>query len=301
MWGLEVGYCMMVGRQRAPPSRGLRRSSTCSRRPTAGQRMGGHGSGHYVKMVHNGIEYGLMQAYGEGFEILHASDYELDLPGDRPPLEAGLRDPLLAARAGRARVRADGGDLEGIRGYVDDSGEGRWTVERRDRQERAGAGDHARLLARFASRQDESYSAKVHRAALRNQFGGHAVESTSDRSQLGPRRWAQENPLVGGPASGCPVHPTTLIIFGGTGDLAQRKLLPAIYNLAHEGALPERFNLIAVCAPGHPARRLPRVRARVRSASSRAGSPTRRCSTVAARARALRAAAPSTTTRPTSR
>ena len=138
--------------------------------------MGPHGSGHYVKMVHNGIEYGLMEAYAEGFEILHASEYDLDLHdiarvwGQGSVVRSWLLE--LTERA----FEQNGNDLEHIRGYVEDSGEGRWTV--------ADAIDHnvpapvitLSLLARFTSRQEESYSAKV-TAALRNQFGGHAVKS----------------------------------------------------------------------------------------------------------------------------
>ena len=141
--------------------------------------MGSHGSGHYVKMVHNGIEYGLMQAYAEGFEILHASDYDLDLHEDLAPLEPGLGGALVAARAGRAGVRGRRATTStDIRGYVEDSGEGRWTVFDAIDKDVPGAGDHA-VAARSASRsrQDESYAAKVI-AALRNQFGGHAVERT---------------------------------------------------------------------------------------------------------------------------
>jgi 6-phosphogluconate dehydrogenase len=138
--------------------------------------MGPHGSGHYVKMVHNGIEYGLMAAYGEGFEILHASEYDLDLHAISHLWGQGsvVRSWLLELAE---RAFADGGnDLAKIRGYVEDSGEGRWTV--------ADAIDHnvpapiitLSLLSRFTSRQDESFSAKV-TAALRHQFGGHAVKS----------------------------------------------------------------------------------------------------------------------------
>ena len=93
-----------------------------------------------------------------------------------------------------------------------------------------------------------------------------------------PPAAVEQNPLVEG-LERLPVHPTTLVIFGGTGDLAKRKLLPAIYNLAHEGALPERFNLIAVSRSDMPARRLPGRWRASRSSSSRAASPTRRCST----------------------
>jgi 6-phosphogluconate dehydrogenase len=175
IWGLEVGYCMMVGGgdeavQRLSPILDVLAP------PNGWSHMGPHGSGHYVKMVHNGIEYGLMEAYAEGFEILHASEYDLDLHdiarvwGQGSVVRSWLLELLERA------LEANGNELPHIRGYVEDSGEGRWTV--------ADAIDHdvpapvitLSLLARFTSRQEESYSAKVI-AALRNQFGGHAVKS----------------------------------------------------------------------------------------------------------------------------
>jgi 6-phosphogluconate dehydrogenase len=174
VWGLEVGYCMMVGGSEAAVER-LAPILDVLAPPDGWQRMGGHGSGHYVKMVHNGIEYGLLQAYAEGFEILHASDYDLDLHGISHLWNQGsvVRSWLLEL-AERA-YEADGGDLEGIRGYVDDSGEGSWTVFDAIDKNVPAPIITLSLLARFASRQDESYSAKVI-AALRNQFGGHAIK-----------------------------------------------------------------------------------------------------------------------------
>jgi 6-phosphogluconate dehydrogenase len=139
-------------------------------------RVGPVGAGHFTKMVHNGIEYGLMQAYAEGFEIMHASEYPLDLEEIAKAWMHGtvIRSWLLEL-AGRA-FEQNGTDLDDIKGWVEDSGEGRWTVQE--------AIDHnvpaqvivTSLLTRFRSRQDDSYTAKV-LAALRNQFGGHAVKS----------------------------------------------------------------------------------------------------------------------------
>ncbi|HEV7809076.1 MAG TPA: NADP-dependent phosphogluconate dehydrogenase, partial [Candidatus Limnocylindrales bacterium] len=175
IWGLQVGYCLMVGGEEA----GVKRLEPIftSLAPKGGYlHVGGPGAGHYVKMVHNGIEYGLMQAYAEGFEIMHASEYDLDLAGIADLWMQGsvVRSWLLelAARA----FRSNGPDLTHIRGYVEDSGEGRWTVQ--------DAIDHnvpapiitLSLLTRFRSRQDDSYGAKV-LAALRNEFGGHAVKT----------------------------------------------------------------------------------------------------------------------------
>jgi 6-phosphogluconate dehydrogenase len=175
VWGLEVGYCMMVGGSDAAVQR-LSPILDVLAPPDGWGHMGPAGSGHYVKMVHNGIEYGLMQAYGEGFEILHSSEYDLDLTaishlwGQGSVIRSWLLE--LAERA----FEEGGNDLSKIRGYVEDSGEGRWTVaEAIDRSVPAPIITLS-LLSRFASRQDESFSAKV-TAALRHQFGGHAVKS----------------------------------------------------------------------------------------------------------------------------
>ena len=188
----------------------------------------------------------------------------------------------LAARA----FEQEGNDLADARGYVNDSGEGRWTVEDAIDHDVPDAGDHAvAVRALHEPRQDGDYTAKV-LAALRNQFGGHARREGAAVSEPRPR---QANPLVEG-LERLPVHPTTLVIFGGTGDLAKRKLLPAIYNLAHEGALPERFNLIGVSRSDMPRRRVPRHGARVDQAvlpprARRAGA-RRGCSRACATCRA---------------
>jgi 6-phosphogluconate dehydrogenase len=174
VWGLEVGYCMMVGGSDAAVSRLAPILDTLAP-PEGWGHMGPQGSGHYVKMVHNGIEYGLLQAYGEGFEILHASEYDLDLQGiSHLWLQGSVIRSWLLELAERA-FEADGTDLEHIKGYVEDSGEGRWTVFDAIDNNVPAPVITLSLLARFSSRQDESYSAKVI-AALRNQFGGHAVK-----------------------------------------------------------------------------------------------------------------------------
>jgi 6-phosphogluconate dehydrogenase len=175
VWGLEVGYCMMVGGSDAAVKR-LSPILDVLAPPDGWSHMGGPGSGHYVKMVHNGIEYGLLQAYAEGFEILHASEYRLDLHEiSRLWNQGSVVRSWLLELAERA-FEADGTDLEHIRGYVEDSGEGRWTVFDSIDKNVPAPVITLSLLARFSSRQDESYSAKVI-AALRNQFGGHAVKS----------------------------------------------------------------------------------------------------------------------------
>jgi 6-phosphogluconate dehydrogenase len=174
VWGLEEGYCMMVG----GTGEGVGRIAPILdvlAPPDGWARMGGHGAGHYVKMVHNGVEYGLMEAYAEGFEIMHASEYHLDMERVAKLWQKGsvVRSWLLDLLANA--FEQEGTDLEHIKGYVQDSGEGRWTVfDAIDKSVPAPVITLA-LMQRFSSRQDESYAAKVN-AALRNQFGGHAVE-----------------------------------------------------------------------------------------------------------------------------
>ena len=187
VWGLEVGYCMMVG----GPDEAVERLSpildVLAPPPTDEHGPGwGHfgpaGAGHYVKMVHNGVEYGIMQAYAEGFEIMHASEYELDLEQIAGLWNRGsvVRSWLLEL-AQRA-FAAEGNELERLEGYVEDSGEGRWTI--------LDAMDHdvptpvisAALMSRFYSRRNGDYTARM-LAALRNQFGGHAVKAHDPAAQ----------------------------------------------------------------------------------------------------------------------
>jgi 6-phosphogluconate dehydrogenase len=136
--------------------------------------VGVSGAGHFVKMTHNGVEYGLMQAYAEGFELMNASEFDLDLASIAELWRHGsvVRSWLLDLLA---RALEEDPGLEKIRGYVEDSGEGRWTVEEAVESAVPLYVITAALYARFASRQDESFAAKVN-AALRNQFGGHAVK-----------------------------------------------------------------------------------------------------------------------------
>jgi 6-phosphogluconate dehydrogenase len=176
IWGLEVGFCAMLGGRRQVFERFEPVVKTLA--PDGGYLYCGEaGAGHYVKMVHNGIEYGIMQAYGEGFDILHASDYDLDLRAIAEMWNHGsvIRSWLLELAA-RAFAR-EGNDLEAISGWVADSGEGRWTV--------AEAIDHdvpapvitLALIERFRSRRSpDSYTDRV-LAALRNEFGGHAIKA----------------------------------------------------------------------------------------------------------------------------
>ena len=129
IWGLQVGYCLMVGGDAAAVDP-LAPVFTSLAPPGGYLHVGGPGAGHYVKMVHNGIEYGLMQAYAEGFEILHASDYDLDLGAiSELWMQGSVVRSWLLELAGRA-FKANGQDLEHLKGFVADSGEGRWTVQR---------------------------------------------------------------------------------------------------------------------------------------------------------------------------
>jgi 6-phosphogluconate dehydrogenase len=175
IWGLQVGYCLMVGGdpEAVEPLEPIFRSLA----PDNGYlHVGGPGAGHYVKMVHNGIEYGLMQAYAEGFEILHASSYHLDLAAiSELWMQGSVVRSWLLELAGRA-FRANGQDLEHLKGYVADSGEGRWTIQEAIDHDVPAPVITLSLLTRFRSRQDDSYGARV-LAALRNEFGGHAVRT----------------------------------------------------------------------------------------------------------------------------
>jgi 6-phosphogluconate dehydrogenase len=173
IWGLQEGYCLMVGGE----------AEVCKRlepifltlAPQDGYlRVGDPGAGHYVKMIHNGIEYGLMQAYAEGFELMHESPYHVDLAAIAALWNHGsvVRSWLLELTA---RALAEDGTLSALEGYVEDSGEGRWTV-----QEAIDRGVPlpvitAALFTRFRSRENNPFAERL-LAALRNQFGGHAVK-----------------------------------------------------------------------------------------------------------------------------
>jgi len=174
IWGLTLGYCLMIGASPAAFQHCEPIFRTLAP-PEGWAHVGPPGAGHYVKMVHNGIEYGMLQAYAEGYEILHASqDFKLQL-GEIAKLwnHGSVVRSWLNELAERAFSRDD--QLAGIRGYVEDSGEGRWTVEEAMRLHVPAPVITLSLLARFRSRQQESFGAKVI-AALRREFGGHAVQ-----------------------------------------------------------------------------------------------------------------------------
>jgi 6-phosphogluconate dehydrogenase len=173
IWGLKVGYSLMVGGEQDIFTHCEPIFKTLAPENGYGY-MGASGAGHFVKMVHNGIEYGMLQAYGEGFEIIEKSEFKPDLREVTRVWQNGsvVRSWLLDLAA-----LAFAGDptLEQIQGYVQDSGEGRWTVQAAIDEDVPAPVITLSLLQRFVSRQDESFSAKVI-AALRNQFGGHAVK-----------------------------------------------------------------------------------------------------------------------------
>jgi 6-phosphogluconate dehydrogenase len=183
VWGLKEGYCVMVGGDAAafaqiePFVKDLTEEGGYAH-------VGPSGAGHFVKMVHNGIEYGMMQSLAEGFEIIQASEFPADLRQVAALWQHGsvvrswLLDLLVLA------LEQDPG-LEKIRGYVEDSGEGRWTVLNAIDESVPAPAITLALFSRFASRQDESFAAKVN-AALRNQFGGHAVRSVDERQEHEP-------------------------------------------------------------------------------------------------------------------
>ena len=181
IWGLEEGYSMMVGGDEQAVARLRPALETLAPGPDKGWgHVGPSGAGHFVKMVHNGIEYGIMEAYAEGFELMRAKEeFELNLHQVAEIWRFGsvIRSWLLDLTA---RALEEDPELSEIADFVPDSGEGRWTVQE--------AVDLAvpvpvialSLMARFTSRQDESYAAKI-LAAMRNQFGGHAVKKVVEK------------------------------------------------------------------------------------------------------------------------
>jgi 6-phosphogluconate dehydrogenase len=176
IWGITEGYSMMVGGETDAVNHIRPLLETLAPAADMGWgHVGPNGAGHFVKMVHNGIEYGMMQAYAEGFEIMRAKkDFDLDMYQIAELWRYGsvVRSWLLDLTANALKENAD---LEGIKGWVADSGEGRWTVFESIDQDVPAPVITMSLLMRFVSRQDESFAAKM-LAAMRNQFGGHEVK-----------------------------------------------------------------------------------------------------------------------------
>lgn len=181
VWGATNGYGLMAGGDAADIERAMPIFDAL--RPDGARdegfaHAGPVGAGHYAKMVHNGIEYGLMQAYAEGFELLSASELVTDVPAT---VKAWRRGTVVQSWLLDLLVRAleDDPELAALRGYVSDSGEGRWTVEESIKNAVPTPVITASLFARFSSRQEDSPAMKAV-AALRNQFGGHSVHSPGD-------------------------------------------------------------------------------------------------------------------------
>jgi 6-phosphogluconate dehydrogenase len=181
VWGLEVGFCLMAGGDEEPASR--LKPVFASLAPENGYaRVGGPGAGHFVKMVHNGIEYGLMEAYAEGFELMNHAEFDLDLQEIAGIWRYGsvVRSWLLDLLY--ESFKEHGSQLEDIAPYVEDSGEGRWTINEAMKANVPVPVIATALFARFASRREINFAAKV-AAALRNQFGGHAVRAAERRAE----------------------------------------------------------------------------------------------------------------------
>jgi 6-phosphogluconate dehydrogenase len=180
IWGRSEGYCLMVGG--SPDDVAVAQPVFDALKPADGGfvHTGGVGTGHFTKMVHNGIEYGIMQAYAEGFELLDRSGLDIDVVG---ALDAWREGSVVRSWLLDLLVRAlqESPDLKGIAGVAQDSGEGRWTVQEAVERGVATPVITAALFARFVSQHDESVAMKVI-AALRNQFGGHAVLAETEKA-----------------------------------------------------------------------------------------------------------------------
>ena len=269
VWGLERGYCMMIGGDKeavdhldpifdtlAPGPGDIPRTPNREGRdprPEQGYLYAGPtGAGHFVKMVHNGIEYGLMQAYAEGFDILKNAGSEdaarraTDGAGParhRRGLAARQRHLVLAARSRRAGLAQDD-ELSDFTGYVQDSGEGRWTMLAAIEEAVPADVLSAALYARFRSRGgDHTFGEKL-LSAMRKGFGGHR------RAQARRLRWS---------ATISRRHACALVIFGATGDLTRRLLLPALYNLLRADAAAGTVRRDRVARDDQDARELPRA------------------------------------------
>jgi 6-phosphogluconate dehydrogenase len=183
VWGLENGYALMAGGEEEYVKRLMPIFRALKPEGEYGfVHSGATGAGHFAKMVHNGIEYGIMQAFGEGYELLTASDVVTNVPDTFRSWKEGtvIRSWLLDLMV---RALDEDPQLEGIRGYAADSGEGRWTLQAAVEHATPAPVIAAALFARFSSRQDDSPAMKVV-AALRNQFGGHSVERANKAQEL---------------------------------------------------------------------------------------------------------------------
>ena len=222
VWGLENGYALMVGGTDDDVAKVWPALEALS--PGDGKglaHVGPPGSGHFTKMVHNGVEYGMMQAYAEGFAILEASDLDIDVRAGLRSWQHGsvVRSWLLDLLV---RALEDDPGLADIAPVAADSGEGRWTVEEAIHSGVAAPVISAALFARFVSQDDDDVAMRAI-AALRNQFGGHAVQHADDAGR--------ELTVAG--VERC----DGVVLFGATGDLAAKKLYPALYHIEAAGRL----------------------------------------------------------------
>ncbi|HEV3377053.1 MAG TPA: decarboxylating 6-phosphogluconate dehydrogenase [Thermoleophilaceae bacterium] len=187
VWGLQVGYCMMVGGpdeavERLSPILDVLAPPESEEHGPGWGHFGPTGAGHYVKMVHNGVEYGMMQAYAEGFALFDACEYELDnAKVAHLWMQGSVVRSWLCELAARA-FEMEGNELENLAPYVEDSGEGRWTVEDAIERRIPMPVITTSLFERFSSRGQNAFAAKVN-AALRNQFGGHATRAADPAAQ----------------------------------------------------------------------------------------------------------------------
>ena len=268
VWGLEDGYCLMVGR-RAGVFEHWRPSSRRWRRPTAAY-VGPAGAGHFVKMVHNGIEYGLMQAYAEGFEIMRPNRTSANSICTRSRI-SGTRAASYA-RGCSTRRAAFEQDPD-----LDSCGLGRRHRRRPldrgggDRRFRAGAGHRPSLFARFPSRLQDAFGNKVI-AALRNQFGGHAVKSEAQGGR--PACPGRREPARRGASRYRGARPCCVVIFGATGDLSGRKLCRRSTTSPRQ-PVPAGFHLVGAGRRRFDRRRVPRDCARARSSRAHAADDQR--------------------------
>ena len=190
VWGLQVGYCMMVGgpddavERLAPILDVLAPPHTEEHGPGWGH-FGPTGAGHYVKMVHNGVEYGMMQAYAEGFSLFDACEYELDNAKIAHLWMQGSVVRSWLCELAALAFEQEGNDLDALAPFVEDSGEGRWTIEDAIDKRIPTPVITTSLYERFSSRGQNAFAAKVN-AALRNQFGGHAVKAADPVAQSQP-------------------------------------------------------------------------------------------------------------------
>jgi 6-phosphogluconate dehydrogenase len=188
VWGLQVGYCMMVGGpdeavERLSPILDVLAPPETEKHGPGWGHFGPTGAGHYVKMVHNGVEYGMMEAYAEGFSLFDASEYELDNAKIAHLWMQGSVVRSWLCELAALAFETEGNELEGIAPFVEDSGEGRWTVEDAIDRRIPMPVITTALFERFSSRGRNAFAAKVD-AALRNQFGGHALKAADPAAQV---------------------------------------------------------------------------------------------------------------------